>query len=69
MVQVSEHQDILYELETRLLSINRTHLANVNAVSHISLSVAILTDICTGVTFLTAGLISLKENVVAATLS
>ena len=63
IVQVSQHWDVLYELHKRLVIVNKTLLATINAVSHLSFSMAILTDIHTSVTFLTLGLISSKETV------
>ena len=62
MIYISKHQDVLNELDTRLFIINNTHLAIMDAVNHQCFSVTILTDICSCVTCLSTGLISLKEN-------
>ena len=48
--------------ETRLVVLNKTLLSTMQAFSYLRNTVAVLTDVCAGVTHLTAGIINLKEN-------
>ena len=59
MVQVGEHKEALYELDTRLLILN---MSTMQAVCYLSYTTAVLTNVCTDVFHLTSGT-SLKENV------
>ena len=63
MVLVSEHHELLYELDTWLLLINNTLISTMEAVSHLHFMVALMTDTCTSITRHTTGLNSLEENV------
>ena len=53
----------MYELDTKLLIINRILILIMQAVSYTRYTVAVLTDVHTGVTCLNSGTLSLKENV------
>ena len=54
MVKVGEHQEALYELDTRLFILNKTLVSIMQAVSYLMHTVAVLTDAHTGVTHLTS---------------
>ena len=61
MVKMSEHQEVLYDLDTYMMILDKA-LSNMEAVSHLQFTVAILTDICKGISRLRTRLPSLKEN-------
>ena len=63
MVQVTVHQIMLHELDTRLLIMNKTLAKTLRAVTNLKYMVAILTDIQTAPNWLTLGILGLKENV------
>ena len=63
MIQIGEYQEVLYELDTRLLIINKTDMSAMQTVSYLRYTITILTDVHTGVTHLTSGTLSLKGNV------
>ena len=63
MVQDGKHQEALYEMATRLLILSKLLMSTTQAVCYLSYTVAALTDTLTGVTHLTLGILSLKENV------
>ena len=63
MVQIAAHQNILYELDTKLLIMNKTLVKILRAVTHLQYTVAIFTDIQTILNWLTLDILGLKENV------
>ena len=54
MFQVSEHHEILYELDTKLLIINKMLISTMESVSQLHFRVTIIIDIYTGIKRLTA---------------
>ena len=62
MAKVGEHQESLYELDTRLLFLNKMLMSTMQAVSYPRYCVTILTDIHLGIILLTSGILGLKEN-------
>ena len=63
MVQVSAHQEAIYELDTNLQILNMTLQRLMTEMNRVQYSITILNDIRTGIGRLTSGLLSLKENV------
>ena len=61
--QVREHRKILYELDTRLLTLNKTLIYTMHIVSHLRYSFLVLSDIRIGLQRLTSGLMALDANV------
>ena len=62
MVQAFEHCGILHELGTRLSIFDKTLISTMKALSHVRHILTVLTDVCTAVTQLTLGIISLLER-------
>ena len=64
MVQVGEHQEFLYELDTRLLILNKTlFMFTKQTISYPMCTVTVLTDVHMGITYLTSSILILKGNV------
>ena len=63
LIQVGEHQEALYEMDTRLIILNRTPMSSIKTFSYLRYPVVVLADVHTGVTWLTSGILSLKWNV------
>ena len=61
MVQVCEHQGVLYELDTRLLIFNKTFISTMLVLSHVWYKLSILTDVCMTVTSLPYDILSLNS--------
>ena len=64
LVQVKEHQEALYKLDTKLLIVNKSPMPTMQVVSYLRYTVAVSSELCTGVTHFTSGILSLKENVI-----
>ena len=58
MVQVFQHPELLYELDTWCLNINTTLISTMKTISHLNSTATVKTDICMGITRLTTGLIN-----------
>ena len=63
MVQVEEHQEALYGLDTRLLILNKSLMSTMQTVSHLRYTITVLTYVHTSVIHLTSDILNLKENV------
>ena len=63
MIQFEGHQEVLYELHTRLPILNKMLMSTIQTVLFLRYTVEVLTYIHTGVTHLTSGILSLKGNV------
>ena len=62
MIQVKEHCGALHELNIKLLTFNHYLVKTMEVLNYLCYMTYLLTDICTTVTVLTSGVLSLKEG-------
>ena len=62
LVQVCEDHSVLYELDNRLLILNKTLTSNMKVLSHVRYMLSVLPDVQTAVTRITSAVLILRED-------